>query len=334
MLALRLLRLAGLFPREIHSSFIPAKEGRQVIHRVGRVSLGFTLLSVSCFVARIVLINILVVEFFNIFSNETIFDIFGSVLWVISSVISELLTAVSVAWNNKKLKYCFNKISFLNCVYWLSKEQLKPFHSQKLAFSSVFVSMFCSVVWLVKVNSLSFFQIAVTVYKFISNFLFLVFCCSVTHNLAVLQASVQNIDPFILDKLLSANPICQRNFENKMHPSRYSKSIEYSASRQGNFGKCSLAVHLRMQQVVDSSVATFMDAVGIGILIQIGEIIVSITLGMYFIIKAVFDFDINQIATIGVLMGQVFTCYQFSSMSTELNKEVSENAFYIIENFK
>ena len=315
-----------MFPREIQSESPLLEDGRKQLYRIGKLSLRFTLFSLTFFFVRIILLIFLVTEMLKSNSFESVFDIFGNVFWGLTDFLCELMTVTSIISNHKKLTRYFNKILFLNDFYGIeekdSTQSVRKFGiCLMLAFlSSIFTSF--------GILGLTFLQTASGSYVFFTFFIFVYFCCSSCHNLAVLQARVHNLDDSAINILSSKHFSSQNKLLNKGFCKQFLKSVTgYSLPTESNGSHLRLSVHLRMQKMVDSLTDELMRAIAIGIVIYMAKCIISMTFGSYFIIKSVSSRSITFLHDTCFTMSSCFACYQFVNMSNNLSNEVSVFGF-------
>ena len=331
--SLKLLRLVGMFPRDIQSRFLPNREGGQKVHFVGRISFSLATFSVICYSVRGLLIIFLLTEILDIYSDRSVFDLIGNILWESCFLLSEMVTVFCILVNNKWLARCCNKIFSLSCLFGVKETESKLSLTQRIGFGLDFVFLFGSASMVFYLTEKSVSHVLLYVYTLFSNFVFLLCCCSVSHSLAVLQAKVHNLPPITSGIHLAfdnSNPV---HFSNKIFGEKNAEFLSYFTYNEHKTESHRLLIHLRLQEAVNSLAVDFMDAVGFGILVQVGNDIISITLGTYFAIKTLYSTHVLH--NIGFVINSSFFCYKFANMSMDWNREViySKKSLYFVYTF-
>ena len=327
-LPLILLKFAGMFPRVIENDW-KIIEGC-LYNRVGKVSFGFLVFSVLFVILRMICFPLFLLFKNELLHTDTMFDIMGSKMWDGNYFVCDFLSVISVLSNHKRIKNVYNKMFLITYLYKIPQGTLKiPMYflvGFLISGSGLVLSLLVSF-------SIENVMCCISVINVV---IFACFCHLSTEYLALLQSGVHSADQAFLSKLQKRDLSDPKHFLNILLYKSTAKctQIDFFVDREINVSveNCNpkLAFHLRLQEVIDSLVQEFMDSVGVTILIQIVNGIVSLTFGFYFIIKT------SQFSSVFFMASALFSLYElyvivaFVSMANILNREVSADLIKII----
>ena len=323
------LKLVGMFPRVIEDDF-EIRKGYS--HRwIGKVSFKYLVFSVLSILVRIISsIAFLTMENFAPLAMETEFDLTGNSIWNAMYFLSELLTSVCVFLSNKRIKNCYNKI---NLLLPLLKNPSKAGKVTiwRISFQNPCIGIFlyCTAVFIFGLNHLSFVQKILYFCNAIPTFIFAIFCHITIQYIALLQSKIHLLDQTVLNELQRRDLSDTEHFLNiLLYMNTVKRTCLHKSFQSKGYIQRNpvLAIHLRLQEVIDYLSKEFVDSVGLAILIQIVYCTVSFTLGSYFLIKSLSLPSLVPFGQSFILLYSLYLVFLFLSMESFLTKEVS---FYL-----
>ena len=327
-MSLTCLKLAGMFPRVIERDW-KIIDGR-TCSRAGKVSFACLVFSVLfAFIRFAFFVHVLFVEVPDMYGGETMFDRLGSRIWDCSYFVWELVTVISVFFKHKAIKSCCNKVFILMHLYGISPKEVKAPISQKSLLNPIVGIFFYIIGYIFSSHAFSYVQSTLLVIQVLSSLIFVSFCRTLNQYLALLQCKVHSIDQAVLSKLQARPLYHSKHFLNILMRKDSIKCLYFQPSlgRTTNLIKENrnpeLLIHLRLQEVIDILSREFMDSVGPGILIQLTNSIVTLTLGSYFMIKAASTHTLNTNGSGYFALYALYIALAFITMAGPQSIEVS-----------
>ena len=323
---LNCLKLIGLFPRVIEKDW-EIIDGR-LCSKATKRSFGFLVLSVLLILLRIGFLALFFNEDRVAYAGHTAFDYLGSFIWDGFFLVCEFLVVLSVVHNNKKIKNYVNKVILLFHLNGTSKKQVKiPIFTKSIQNPLVGI-LLAAIGQIIAQEDLSFTRSVHCIVSLLSVIIFVTFCLMSVDHLAVLQFKLHSFNQTFLSKL-QAHDLSDPN--HILNQFLYKKTIKRTHIEQLNERKNGsfdtkrnpeLLIHLRLQEVVDSLSREFMNAVGPSVLILMTSCIVSVTFGIYFLIKAL-DADAYTLISSGsFVLYAMYVVVAFISMNGTLCTQV------------